>query len=115
MVNCLQFYLQIGLVQNEFNNLVVRKFIKETSFEFYEWTKEGAIKPNERRSKGQVFEEFVNEFQDYKKWLSQKKFKKWLEHYAKFAECEYNEGVSQNGRWFSIDNKKQIEDDKAPF
>jgi len=113
-VNCLQFYLTHGLVQNEFNNLVVRKFIKETSFEFYEWTKEGAIKHNERHYKGQTFEEFLNEYQDFKKWLSQKKFKKWLEEYAKFVQLEYNEGVSQGGRWFSIDNKKE-EYEPAPF
>ena len=114
MVNCLQFYLTHGLVQNEFNNLVVRKFIKETSFEFYEWTKEGAIKHNERHYKGQTFEEFLNEYQDFKKWLSQKKFKKWLEEYAKFVQLEYNEGVSQGGRWFSIDAKKE-EYEPAPF
>lgn len=113
MVNCLQYYLKTGLMQNEFNNLLVRKFIKETSFEFYEWTKEGAIKHNERIYKGQLFEEFINEFQDYRKWLSQKKFKKWLESYAMYVNCDYNEGVSQGGRWFSIDTKQDYE--PAPF
>ncbi len=102
MVNCLQYYLTNGLVVNEFNNLQVRKFIKETSFEFYEWTKEGAIKHNERHVKANTFNEFINEYPDYVKWLSQKKFKRWLESYAKFKDMEYKEGVSQTGRWFEI-------------
>jgi hypothetical protein len=111
MVNCLQYYLTNGLVQNEFNNLVVRKFIKETSFEFYEWTKDGAIAHNERLNKTTIFENFTNEYQDYKKWLTNKKFKKWLESYARFVDFDYNEGTGMNGRWFSIDLKLT----EAPF
>jgi ribosome biogenesis GTPase A len=111
MVNCLQYYLTNGLVQNEFNNLVVRKFIKETSFEFYEWTKDGAIIHNERINKTTIFENFTNEYQDYKKWLTNKKFKKWLESYARFVDHDYNEGKSHHERWFSIDLKLT----EAPF
>jgi hypothetical protein len=111
MVNCLQFYLTNGLVSNEFNNLLVRKFIKETSFEFFEWTKEKAINKDERIYKAQIFEEFVTEFPDYRKWLTNKKFKKWIESYAKFIDSIYSEGHSQGGRWFEI--KTKLED--APF
>jgi hypothetical protein len=120
MVNCVQYYLENGLVTYEFGNLVTRKFIKETCFEYFEWTKEGAIKINTRYYKGKVFEDFINEYQDFKKWLSQKKFKKWLELYASFINAEYTEGVSQDGRWFEIrtdidlpfDNKQK---DETPF
>jgi hypothetical protein len=120
MVNCVQYYLENGLVTYEFGNLVTRKFIKETCFEYFEWTKEGAIKINTRYYKGKVFEDFINEYQDFKKWLSQKKFKKWLELYASFINAEYTEGVSQDGRWFEIrtdidlpfDNKEK---DETPF
>jgi hypothetical protein len=117
MVNCLQYYLQHGLVEYEFGNLVTRKFIKETSFEFYEWTKEGAIKVNERSTKGKIYEDFTNEFPDYKKYLSQKRFKKWLELYATFIDAEYKEGVSQDGRWFQIykSDYKENEPLENPF
>jgi hypothetical protein len=90
---------------------LVRKFIKETSFEFFEWTKEKAINKDERIYKAQLFEEFVTEFPDYRKWLTNKKFKKWIESYAKFIDCIYSEGHSQGGRWFEI--KTKLED--APF
>lgn len=102
MVNCLQYYLKNGLVNNEFGNLLTRKFIVETAHEFFEWTKEGNIKLNERLYKGKIFEDFVNEFPDFKKFLSQKKFKKWLELYAIFVDAKYSEGNSVDGRWFQI-------------
>lgn len=51
MVNCEQYYLQNGLVSHEFHNLDARKFIKETSFEFYEWANDGNLRLNERLEK----------------------------------------------------------------
>lgn len=106
MINCLHYYLEFGLVQNQFHNLRVRKFIKETSFEFYLWSiEENQLTHNDRLYKGSVFENFINEYPDYKKWLSQKKFKKWLEQYAEYKEMEYVEGNSIHGRWFEINDK----------
>ena len=102
MVNCLQYYLKNGLVNNEFGNLLTRKFIVETAHEFFEWTKEGNIKLNERLYKGTIFEDFVNEYPDFKKFLSQKKFKKWLELYAIFVDAKYTEGRGVDGRYFQL-------------
>jgi hypothetical protein len=107
MINCLQYFLQNGLQAHEFNNLELRKFIKETSSEFYEFIKENRIPLNHRNYKGKTFEDFTLEYQDFKKWLSQKKFKKWLDLYAKFIDAEYVEGVSQDGRWYEIRTKEQ--------
>jgi hypothetical protein len=111
MINCTQFYLQHGLVNNEFGNLLTRKFIKETAHEFYDWTNEGNIKCNQRLYKGKIFEDFVNEFPDYKKFLSQKKFKKWLELYATFINANYTDGNSVDGRWFQI-NKDGLDNEE---
>jgi hypothetical protein len=102
MVNCLQYYLKNGLVNNEFGNLLTRKFIVETAHEFFEWCKEGNIKLNERLYKGTIFEDFVNEYPDFKKFLSQKKFKKWLELYAIFVDAKYTEGRGVDGRYFQL-------------
>lgn len=106
MINCLDYYLEFGLVHNQFHNLQVRKFIKETSFEFYLWCiDENQIQSNVRLYKGSEFENFTNEYPDYKKWLSQKRFKKWIENYAIYKDMEYKEGNSIEGRWFEINDR----------
>lgn len=107
MVACLQMYLINGLIAHEFKNLHVRKFIKETSHEFYEWINEpDNIKLDERLSKSFLFNSFNEEFPDLKKWLSNKRFGQWLENYAKFKELELDKGRNQlEGRWIMFKEK----------
>lgn len=106
MLTCLQMYLINGLVQHDYKNLEVRKFIKETSFEFYEWVNEEEnITFNERMPKVSLYNSFIEEFPDMKKWLSNKKFSQWIESYAKFNKFEMEKGRSQlEGRWIIIKN-----------
>ena len=112
MINCCQYYMENGLIKHDFKNLPIRKFIKNTSFEFYEWTKDKENLPfNVRHSKKDFFNNFIEEYQDFKKWLSQKKFKQWLEEYAKFYGYKYLEGNSNGQRWFEIENDKVTIDD----
>lgn len=116
MVNCLQYYLVNGLVSSEFGNLHTRKFIKETSYEFYEWVQDPEnIKINERLYKGTIFENFLNEYPDFKKFLSQKRFKSWLQLYAAFIFANYNEGKSIDGRWFEINKTEFNFQSEIPF
>lgn len=104
MLNCVQYYLENGLQKHDFHNLELRKFIKNTSFEFYEWTKEHENIPlNVRNNKGEYFRVFTEEYQDFKKWLSQKRFKQWLEAYAKFYDYKYIEGNTNGNRWFEVE------------
>lgn len=120
MLNCTQYYLKNGLVKHDFNNLEVRKFIKNTCFEFYEWSKEeDNIKTNIRLSKGEVYEAFLRDVPDYRTFkLSQKRFKSWLEHLAKFYGNQYKEGNTNGSRWFMISSSNEEEDipeDEIPF
>jgi hypothetical protein len=113
MIQCAQYYLNNGLVAAEFGNIHTRKFIKNTSFEFYEWTKTHEVFSfNDRLSKRDKYNEFLEEYQDFKKWLSQKKFKQWLENYCTFYDYKYAEGNSTPiGRWFTIENESQMWED----
>jgi hypothetical protein len=115
MVNCIQLFLKNGLIDQSAKNIQLRKFIASTSFEFYEWTKEDHITHNERIYKAKVFEDFINEYQDYKKFLTQKKFKKWIELYSSFIGATYSEGVSIDGRWCIVSKIGSHFQDKAPF
>lgn len=117
MINCIQFYLQNGLIENDFDNIEVRKFIKNTSFEFYEWTKDHDVLPyNQRMSKKAMWEKMIQEYSDLK-WVSQKRFKGWLEQYCKFYEFEYTDGVDALiGRYFEIIKESEIEKERiTPF
>ena len=103
MISCLQFYLKNGLVTFEFHNLETRKFIKETSYEFYEWVNEDDnIKLDERIYKGVLFNAFIEEYPDFKKWLSNKKFWQWVNIYIKSKGFNINEGRDLNGRYITI-------------
>lgn len=119
MINCAQYYLKNGLVKHDFHNLEVRKFIKETSFEFYEWSKEDDnLKFGVRLNKGQYFDAFLSEYPDFKVFkLSQKRFKMWLEQFCKYYGFTYKDGNSNGERWFEILKSNQTSEPESdiPF
>jgi len=91
MIQNIQTYLSSGLIKSEFMNLKTRKFIAETSTDFWEWataedngeTKLGAI------SIGQtIHNNFTDEYPDYGNYgrykISHNKFYKWLDAYGEF-------------------------------
>ncbi len=91
MISNLQSYLNKGLLRSEFKNLKTRKFIAETSSDFWEWatsndnvhTKAGV------RSLGQdLFNSFTQEYPDYATYgrfkISQNKFYRWIDSYGEF-------------------------------
>ena len=96
-------YLNEGLVAHGFKNLDTRKLIKETNYEFYEWIQEtDLIQFNTRMNKTIVFMQFIEEYPDFKKWLTQRKFWQWVETYCKFKGYETTKGRSIDGRWIEI-------------
>jgi hypothetical protein len=114
MINCLQMYLKEGLVIQNAKNLKQRKFIAETAFEFSEWIKDsGNFKVNSRITKIVAFNDFIEEYQDFKKWLTRKKFSSWVKKYADFKGYDYQDGNSNGSRWFQLtDNNTKFEDDE---
>jgi hypothetical protein len=106
MVNNIQLYLKNGLLkQTNAKNIKLRKFISETSQEFYEWCNyEDNEIVNIRLNKRNTFDQFVNDYQDYKKWLTQKRFNIWIKKYANYISAEYTEGHTNSLRWFQIND-----------
>jgi hypothetical protein len=120
MISCCQYFLKNGLVNVDFDNIELRKFIKNTSFEFYEYTKNHDVfKFGEKLGKGAEYNAFIDEYPDLKKWLSQKKFKQCLEIYCKFYGFNYSEGNHPGiGRYFEINKTEKtniFEDIEVPF
>jgi predicted transcriptional regulator len=108
MLKCLQMYLVNGLIQYDYKNLETRKFIKESSFEFYEWATEETIKINERINKSSLFDLFINDFPDYKNGqfkLTHKRFFMWVDKYCDFNGYEIEKGQDSMGQRY-IEVKK---------
>jgi len=107
MINCLQFYLQNGLVKSKTNNLELRKFINATSQEFYEYTIiDNTIKIGDRIIKKDALESFLEINPDSRKYVTARTFMKWVKKYADYLKLEYVEGNSNGARWFEIINAK---------
>ena len=103
MVYCLQSYLKNGLIQQNAKNIKMRKFIAETCIEFYEWISDSQNVPlNIRNDKSQYFNAFTNEYKDFQKWLTRKKFNIWIQKYCSFIDVEYLSGNSNGLQWFTI-------------
>lgn len=109
MLTCLRMYLVNGLVEHDFKNLEIKKFIRETSFEFYEWASPETIKMNERLTKGFVYNSFLDDYPDFKKFnLSQKRFWQWVDKYADFKGYQLNKGQDSMGqRYVEITEKNE--------
>jgi len=119
MISCLQYYLAHGLVSHEYKNLKVRKFIKSTSFEFYEWCNDEGLPTNFHINRTEYFEKFIADFPDFKKWLSQRIFAGWIERWGRFNEYDIIKGKSAGSRWIMLNDnqspERDTEDINVPF
>lgn len=117
MIHCLQLYLTNGLVKQNAKNIKLRKFIAESSMEFYEWiSDEQNVPRNEYVDKTLSFNTFIEDYVDFKRWLTRKKFNIWVQKYCSFINAEYKEGSSQGMRWYMINNNNKKEDyNGVPF
>lgn len=103
MVYCLQLFLSNGLVKQNAKNIKMRKFIAESAMEFYEFIKDPeVVLQNERLDKKIIFDKFVEEYPDFKKWLTRKKFNLWVQKYCSFMGFEYISDTSNGMQWFII-------------
>ena len=120
MISNLQKFLKLGFATPELKNLKTRKFITSTSFEFHEWAEDDqntSIRKS-RVSKAELFEDFIEEYTDYKKWLRKKTFQNWLKQYAKYKDISYEEGNTNGTRWCDLGFKEkeiEIELEDIPF
>lgn len=110
MINCLQFYLQNGLVKSKTNNLELRKFINETSQEFIEWTNDNKIALQVRIIKNDFYLAFLNEYPDSRKFTTNRTFIKWIKKYCEYNKIKYTEGNSNGQRWFMLGEYKKLLD-----
>lgn len=115
MMYCLQMFFKNGLIPQNAKNIKLRKFIAESSMEFYEWVEDREnISLNSRLNKVEYFMKFTEEYADFKKWLTRKRFNIWLQKYANYKELEFTQGNSNGDRWFTISDGGE-NTDEVPF
>ena len=109
MINCLQYYLENGLVAYEHKNLKYRKLINNTNREFVYWMEEKQFTNNQVINYKDWMAEFVSENEDYKKWLNQNTFNKWLKLFFEFTKINV-ESVSIKGKRYYKINSENLQD-----
>jgi len=111
IVYCLQLFLKNGLVHQNAKNIKMRKFIAETCMEFYEFVKDKENIPhNKMLDKKMYFDKFCEEYPDFRKWLTRKKFNIWVQKYCNFANFQYTNGNTNGMQWFMIESNEPESD-----
>jgi len=120
MIQCLQGYLNTGLVESKFVNLKIRQLSAETSHDFIEWC--GLINGSEANPMLRVdnkinlqsaYLEFIEQYPDYgpkaKLTISRIKFNKWMSSFAVFKSgASPQEGRDMAGRWMRIKREDEV-------
>lgn len=120
MINCLQYYLDHGLVTYEHKNLKYRKLINSTSKEFVYWMEEKTFFNNQNINYKGWMQDFLSENEDFKKWMTQNKFNIWLKQFFDYKDIKVDSVSVRGKRMYKItsDNLKENqdgEDNDAPF
>ena len=120
MIQCLQLYLEKGLIKSSFVNLKIRKLSAETCHEFIEWCgvlsneTHDKLKVGGKVMKAELYNDFVEDNPDYapksKMTVSRNRFVKWLLAYSEFKfGIEPEQGRESSGRWIRFRNKHELE------
>jgi len=113
MISNLQAYLLKGFVKSKFKNLPTRRFISETSHEFFEWIQDEENeygKLNVKSIKKAVYDDFIHEYPDYgprgKITVIRKRFYSWLEKYGEYRfDTKPEKGRESSGAWIKFVRK----------
>tara|TARA_R100000935_G_scaffold14166_1_gene28470 strand:+ start:801 stop:3218 length:2418 start_codon:yes stop_codon:yes gene_type:complete len=121
MIECLQIYMNNGLIKSEFVNLRIRKLSAETCHEFLEWcgviskVQHDKLKKAGRIYKSDLYQDFIEDNPDFapksKFTISRTKFYKWLVAYSHFKyQCKpLEDRDSIRGRWIQFRSKHDLE------
>lgn len=102
MVECLQMYLNGGLVAQDSKNKGLKHLIMTTNHDFVEWAKD-YVEVSTDYLKDTLFDDFTNDYSDFMK-MRRKTLTIWLKEYAKYKEWEVVERKSGSERYIKFYN-----------
>lgn len=115
MINCLQYYLENGLIESKHKSLELRKIYNETNKQFFDWIENCDYSINERIIKNDFFNRFKGGNSPDFDWMKTTHlFTKWLKSYSDYKGFEYEENASNGQRWFMFE-KTDEEIDELNF
>jgi len=109
MMDCVQVYLQKGLIIPDPINLVKNKLLSDTCPEFVSYV-EDSIKFDEWMDKREYHQEFIQKYPSHNP-VSSHQFTKWLKEFASHKELEY-EDKSSGGKYIFILKTLKVEEDE---
>jgi hypothetical protein len=116
IIYCLQLFLNTGLIKQNAKNIKMRKFIAETAMEFFDFVKDNDNVPrNTRNDKKLYYDKFIEEYPDFKRWLTRKKFNIWVQKFCSFMNYEYLSDNSNGLQWFEIKTDEETDNDDIAF
>lgn len=113
MIKCVQVYLKNGLIECDFDNIEIKKYIQEVGSEFHEFTQNhDFIVYGMRTKKSDLWDKFFEDFPDSKKYYLNKRRKNCIKQYCEYYGYTLEEGNNHNlGRWMMLTKKG----DEVPF
>lgn len=97
MFQCIQFFLNNGLVESEPINIDRTKMIYKTSEDFVEWAADN-LETGKQLDKSVLFNRFMQSYDDYK-FLKQRSFTDWLKAWGRYRNLTVTDGHSGNMRY----------------
>jgi len=101
MLSNLQKYLKNGLLKSKSINADAKRFIQNTSKEFYDFVAEGNIALNIRHYNKASLESFQNDCNCFKD-LDSRKYIKWVQIYCNYKGLKFLKNRDTHGRYFEI-------------
>ena len=117
MIKCLQKFLSFGLIGTQSINANAKRFIQNTSKEFWDFATDDNIQTDCKIYPSEIINEFKNENSDFKKTLSNKQFSSWIKQWCDFNNFEYKAFRSpRRGCYIKTKNNELTTDgDELPF
>jgi hypothetical protein len=131
MVRSLAMFLEHGLYECSWETQHIRKFVNETSPEFWEWIDEGGKEPKlklgEIHYRTPLMEAFIKEYPDWDRFkynLTGRRWAMWLDAYGQFKGWEVLSEKNINGHYtkyvtegMPVEEEKEetVSDDLNPF
>lgn len=116
MIHITQKYLNNGLTETVSINANVKRFIQQTSKDFYDWIEDGNLKLNCRVYIKDIADQFKEEYKTYQN-LNNRTFVKWVIRYCDLNDYKFNRDRDHSGRYFEISTNEVVleQDDEMPF
>jgi hypothetical protein len=103
IVECIQLYLALGLVQVQSINANKKRFIQNTSKEFFDYVAEGNIELDKEYYTTDLLSDFIKENKELRD-LSSKMFIAWIKQYANYNGYQLERGKCSETkkRWLKL-------------